>query len=82
MDHSRPFLLSELFCGTPPSCFDDVLAEDGELLNVLPLAAPKIIESAPVPFGPLWALLGLKLGWTGLELGLGGLGTKGLGTRA
>ena len=24
------------FCGTPPSCFD-VLAEDGELLHVLPL---------------------------------------------
>ena len=44
--------------------------------------APKIIESAPVPFGPLWALLGLELGWTGLGLGLGGLGTQGLGTRA
>ena len=29
---------SELFFGTPPSCFDDVLAEDGELLHVLPLA--------------------------------------------
>ena len=41
-----------------------------------------IIESATVPFGPLWALLGLELGWTGLGLGLGGLGTKGLGTRA
>ena len=26
------------FVGTPPSCFDDVLAEDGELLHVLPLA--------------------------------------------
>ena len=38
MDHPGPFLLSELFCGTPPSCFDDVLAEDGELLHVLPLA--------------------------------------------
>ena len=25
------------FCRTPPSCFDDVLAEDGELLHVLPL---------------------------------------------
>ena len=41
------------------------------------VVAPKIIESAPVPFGPLWALLGLELGWTGL-----GLGTQGLGTRA
>ena len=38
VDHSGPFLLSEIFCGTPPSCFDDVLAEDGGLLYVLPLA--------------------------------------------
>ena len=38
VDISRPFLLSELFCGTPPSCFDDFLAEDGELLYLLPLA--------------------------------------------
>ena len=40
VDHSGPNLFSELFCGTPPSCFDDVLAEDGELLHVLPLAVP------------------------------------------
>ena len=46
------------------------------------VVAPKIIASAPVPFGPLWALLGLELGWTGLGMGLGGLGTQGLGTRA
>ena len=46
------------------------------------VVAPKIFVSAPVPFGPLWALLGLELGWTGLGLGLGGLGTQGLGTRA
>ena len=38
MDNSGPFLFSELFCRTPPSCVDDVLAEDGELLHVLPLA--------------------------------------------
>ena len=44
--------------------------------------SPKIFVSAPVPFWPLWALLGLELGWTGLGLGLGGLGTQGLGTRA
>ena len=25
--------------------------------------APKILVSAPVPFWPLWALLGLELGW-------------------
>ena len=44
--------------------------------------APKILVSAPVPFWPLWALLGLELGWTGLGLDLGGFGTQGLGTRA
>ena len=37
-DHFETFLFSELFCGTSPSCFDDVLAEDGELIHVLPLA--------------------------------------------
>ena len=42
------------------------------------VVAPKIIASAPVPFGPL---LGLELGWTGLGLGLGGLGTQGSGIR-
>ena len=41
----------------------------------------KIIESAPVPFWPLLGQLGLELGWTGLGLGLGGLGTQGLRTR-
>ena len=44
--------------------------------------AYRFLVSAPVPFWPLWALLGLELGWTGLGLGLGGLGTQGLGTRA
>ena len=34
------------------------------------------------PLGPFGALLGMELGWTGLGLGLGGLGTQGLGTRA
>ena len=38
MDHFKPFLLSELFCGSPPLSFDDFLAEDGGLLHVLPLA--------------------------------------------
>ena len=28
---------------------------------------------------PLWVNLGFKLGWTGLGLGLEGLGTNGLG---
>ena len=35
--------------------------------------------SAPVPFWPLWALLGLELGWTGLGLGLGDWGLRGWG---
>ena len=43
------------------------------------VVAPKIIASAPVPFGPFWALLGLELGWTGLGLGLGGIGDSGVG---
>ena len=31
---------------------------------------------SPSPHGPNW---GFKLGWTGLEFGLGGFGTEGLG---
>ena len=46
------------------------------------VVAPKIIESAPVPFLPLLGQLGLELGWTGFGLGLGELGTQGLGTWA
>ena len=74
MDHSGSNLLCELFCGTPPSCFDDVLAEDGELLHVLPLAVHlNFFFDRQV-----------GLGWTGLGLGLGGLRRRGLGfgTRA
>ena len=62
-----PFLFSELFCGTPPSC-----------LKVMGGGLQDFIVSP----SPLWVNLGFKLGWTGLGLGLGGLGTKGLGTRA
>ena len=47
-DHSGPFLFSDLFCGTPPSCFDDVPAEDGELLHVLPLAVHLIFFDGQV----------------------------------
>ena len=42
----------------------------------------KMKEDFSVSPSPLLGLLGLELGWTGLGLGLGGLGTKGLGTRA
>ena len=40
------------------------------------------LQDFSVSPSPLWVDLGFKLGWTGLGLGLGGLGTKGLGTRA
>ena len=56
----------------------------GPLLHALKLwvvggwwvVAYRILESAPVPF---WVVLGSELGWTGLGLGLGGLGIKGFG---
>ena len=43
---------------------------------------PRLLRQPQSPLGPFGALLGLELGWTGLGLGLGGLGTQGLGTRA
>ena len=67
MDHSGPFLLSELFCGTPPSC----LKVRGWVVGGL--------QDFIVSPSPLWVNLGFKLGWTGLGLGLGGSGTKGFG---
>ena len=41
--------------------------------------APKIIASAPVPFGPFWALfrVGTGLDWVGI--GSGGIGDSGVG---
>ena len=57
MDHSRPFLLSELFCGTPLSCFDNVLAEDGGLLHVLPLAVHLDFFLMEKLGGPFWTIL-------------------------
>ena len=65
MDHSEPFLFSELFCGTPPSC-----------LKVMGwVGGGGGLQDFSVSPSPLWANLGFKLGWTGLGLGLGGLGT-------
>ena len=40
------------------------------------------LQDFSVSSSPLLGLFGLELGWTGLGLGLGGLGTQGLGTRA
>ena len=74
MDHSGPFLFSELFCGTPPSC----LKVMGGWVVVV-VVAYRILVSAPVPFGLIW--VGIRLDWvgTGLGLGLKGLGTNGFG---
>ena len=69
VDHSGPFLFSELFCGTPPSC----LKVRGGWVVVV---AYRILLSAPVPFGLIWVSNWVGLGW---DWGLMGLG---LGTRA
>ena len=37
------------------------------------------LQDFSVSPSPLWVNLGFKLGWTGLGLCLGGLGTKGFG---
>ena len=42
---------------------------------------PRLLRQPQSPLGPFGALLGMELGWTGLGLCLGGLGTQGLGTR-
>ena len=42
----------------------------------------ELSSPSPQPLSPLLGLFGLELVWTELELVLGGLGTKGLGTRA
>ena len=85
MDHSGPFLFSELFCGTPPSCLK-VRGGVGASVYVVGasvyVVAHKILVSAPVPFWVYWGWNWVGLGWTGLGLGLGGLGTKRLRTRA
>ena len=70
MDHSEPVLFSELFCGTPPSCLK---VRGGWWVGGGGL------QDFSVSPSPLWVNLGFKLGWTGLGLGLEGLGTKGFG---
>ena len=64
MDHSGPFLFSELFCGTPPSYLKVVVG--GGWVGGL-----QDFSASP---SPLWVNLGFKLGWTGLGLGTNGFG--------
>ena len=75
VDHSGPFLFSELFCGTPPSC----LKVRGGLGGWV--VAYRILVSAPVPFGLIWVSNWVGLDW---DWGLRGWGLVGLGlgTRA
>ena len=73
MDHSGPFLFSELFCGTPPSC----LKVRGGWVVVVVVGGG--LQDFSVSPSPLWVNLGFKLGQTGLGLVLGGSGTKGFG---
>ena len=75
LDHSETFSLSEVFCGTPPSCLKVVGGW------VVVVGGLQDFSVSPIP---LWVNLGFKLGWNGLGLGLGGSGHKGLGlgTRA
>ena len=55
MDHSGPFLFSELFCGTPPSCLKVGGGGGGWWV------AYRILVSAPVPLGLIGVVTGL--GW-------------------
>ena len=73
MDYSETFLLSEVFCGTPPSCLKVVVGGGW--------VAYRILVSAPVPFGLIWVSNWVGLGWNWVwrDWGLMGLG---LGTRA
>jgi len=77
VDHSGPFLFSELFCGTPPSCLKVV----GWWWWWWWVVAYRILVSAPVPFGLIWVSNWVGLGWDWVwrDWGLMGLG---LGTRA
>ena len=65
MDHSGPFLFSELLCGTPSSCSKVMGWVDGGGLQDF-IVSPS----------PLLGLIGFELGWTQLGLGLGDLGTR------
>ena len=67
MDNSGPFLFSELFCGTSPSCLKVKGWWVGGWWPTGFYCQPQS------PLGQF----GFELGWTELGLGLGGLGTRG-----
>ena len=66
-DRQKKFF--EFFCGTPPS-FLKVIGWWWVVGG---------LQNFSVSPSPLWVNLGFKLGWTGLGLGLEGLGTNGFG---
>ena len=72
MDHSKSVLLFGFLCGTPPSC----LKVAGWVVGS---GGGGGLQDFNVSPSPLWVNLGFKLGWTGLGLGLEGLGTNGFG---
>ena len=67
MDHSGPFLFSELFCGTPPLCFKVIGGVGGWL--------PRFLSQPQSPFGPIG--VGNGLDWVGI--GSWGIEDSGVG---
>ena len=54
--HSGPFLFSELFCGTPPSCL--------KVMGGWWVGCGWVVGwPAPVPFGLIWVSNWVGLGW-------------------
>ena len=69
LDHSGPFLFSKLFCGTPPSCL--------KVMGwVVVVGGGGGLQDFSVSPSPLWVNMDFELDWTGLRLGLRGLGTR------
>ena len=64
MDHSGPFLFSELFCGTPPSCL--------KVIGWVVGGGGGGLQDFIVSPSPLWV-------GTGSELGVGDWGLRGWG---